>query len=140
MHNIVLLKIHSKRQYLPNDKHVFWNSNVQFYFIYLLCKYSIVRQSVWFNRSDGQLVSRTECSVNGASLSPHECIFFSVVQGYCTAAFYDAFTGPTKFIVCVQLQHLRAVTQSALQHSQSSNTVRAATQYAPVRAATQSAQ
>ena len=34
--------------------------------------------------------------------APHECSkVFSAVQGHCTAAFYDANTGPTEFISIV---------------------------------------
>ena len=37
--------------------------------------------------------------------APHECRFsmqfFNAVQGHCTAAFYDAITGPTEFIISV---------------------------------------
>ena len=51
--------------------------------------------------SDGQVVSRTDCSVNGAVRSPHECRFQCSVRSYCTAAFYDTIAGPTVFIISI---------------------------------------
>ena len=51
--------------------------------------------------SDGHVVSGTDSSVNGASSSPAWIQVFSAAQGHCTAAFYDAFTGPTEFIISI---------------------------------------
>ena len=51
----------------------------------------------------GQVVSWTDCSVNGASSNPTCVQVFSAVQrfsvaGFPLSAFYDAITGPTEFI------------------------------------------
>ena len=54
------------------------------------------------NGSDGQVISGTDCSVNGSS-SIHTrdtwLQVFSAMQGHWLLAFYDAITGPTEFII-----------------------------------------
>ena len=59
---------------------------------------------VHHHSSDGQVVSGTDCSVNGSGSLPTrgtDCRFSVQCKVIEPPAFYDAITGPTEFIISI---------------------------------------